>query len=106
MPVQMIINQAGPLPLKANFDAKGNQVMYLEVNGSAYSGNANRMIGIDIHLDNKSVGKAQIFSNGASTHRAVVPAYLPIQLSQARIPFPSWQAPATQRVTTMTFIPR
>ena len=82
MPVQMIINQAGPLPLKANFDAKGNQVMYLEVNGSVYSGNANKMVGIEIQVDNKSVGKAQIFSNGASTHRAVVPAYLPIQLSQ------------------------
>ena len=56
--------------------------MYLEVNGSVYSGNANKMIGIEVQVDNKLVGKAQIWSNLQNTHRAVVPAYLPIQLTQ------------------------
>ena len=42
----------------------------------------NAAIGIDIALDGQSIGAAQIFSNGAHTHRAVVPAYLPAQLAQ------------------------
>ena len=39
------------------------------------------MIGISIEVDGQQVGKAQIYSNGQTTHRAVVPAYIPLQLS-------------------------
>jgi len=42
------------------------------------------MIGIQVHLDNSIVGFAQIFSNGSTTHRAVVPAYIPVQLKQGQ----------------------
>jgi hypothetical protein len=38
------------------------------------------MIGIQIAVDGKVVGLAQIFSNAASTHRAVVPAFISLQL--------------------------
>jgi hypothetical protein len=54
----------------------------LEVNGSVWSQSQNVMIGIDVAIDGKSVGTAHIFSNGASTHRAVVPGYFPVQLDQ------------------------
>jgi hypothetical protein len=82
MSVQVIINQVGPLPITAQFNAIGDFQMYLEVNGSVWTQTPNVMIGIDIAIDGQPVGTAHIFSNGATTHRAVVPAYIPVQLAQ------------------------
>lgn len=82
MSIQVIVSQAGPLPIKVSFQAPGDEPMYLEVNGSVWSNNANTPIGIGIDLDGQRLGAAPIYSNGTATHRAVVPAYLPVQLSQ------------------------
>lgn len=82
MAVQMIINQKGPLPITAQFNSIGDSPMFLEVNGSVWATAANVMCGINIAIDGQSVGAAQIFSNGQSTHRACVPAYIQIQLAQ------------------------
>lgn len=84
MAIQVIINQAGPLPITVNFNAPGDEPMYLEVNGSVWSQSANQMLGIGVKLDGQAVGSAQIFSNGNATHRAAVPAYIPIQLGQGQ----------------------
>ncbi len=83
MAIQVIISQAGPLPITATFNAPGDEPMYLEINGSVWTQSVNQMIGIAIGLDGRAVGTAQIFSNGNATHRVVVPAYIPIQLSQS-----------------------
>lgn len=82
MAVQMIINQKGPLPITAQFNSIGDSPMFLEVNGSVWATAANVMCGINIDIDGQSAGTAQIFSNGASTHRACVPAYIQVKLSQ------------------------
>ena len=82
MGVQMLINQKGPLPITAQFNSIGDSPMFLEVQGSVWSTTANVMIGIDINIDGQVVGTAHIFSNGASTHRACVPAYIQVQLAQ------------------------
>ena len=82
MAIQVVIQQVGPLPITVNFNAPADSPMMLQVNGSVWSQTANTMIGIGIKLDGKVVGAAQIFSNGTATHRAVVPAYIPIQLGQ------------------------
>lgn len=82
MAVQMILSQVGPLPITATFNSIGDSPMYLEVNGSVWTQNPNVMIGINIQIDGQAVGTAKIFSNGSSTHRAVVPAYIQVNLSQ------------------------
>jgi hypothetical protein len=83
MAIQVIFNQKnGPLPLNATFNAPSDAPMYLEITGSVWTQTANQMIGIGVVLDGQAVGKAQIFSNTASTHRAVVSTYIPIQLKQ------------------------
>jgi hypothetical protein len=82
MSVQQIINQVGPLPITVQFNAIGDFPMYLEVNGSVWTQTANVMIGIDIAIDGQPVGTAHIFSNGPTTHRAVVPAYIQVKLAQ------------------------
>ena len=80
MPVQVILSQQGPLPVKATFNALSDAPVTLEVSGSVWTQTANNMIGIQIAIDGNPVGKAIIFSNAASTHRTVVPAYIPLQL--------------------------
>jgi hypothetical protein len=58
--------------------------MYLEVNGSVWSQTANVIIGVGVNLDGQEVGHARIWSNGTGTHRTVVPAYIPIKLTQGQ----------------------
>ena len=81
MAIQVILQQAGPLPIKVTFQAPGDGPMYLVVHGSVWSQSPNVLIGIEVDLEGQKVGQAQVFSNGASTHRAVVPAYIPVKLS-------------------------
>jgi hypothetical protein len=84
MGVQAILSQKGPLPITANFNAMGDMQMYLEITGSVWTSTANRMIGITVQLDGQTIGSAQIFSNGSGTHRAVVPTYIPVKLTQGQ----------------------
>jgi hypothetical protein len=84
MSIQVIVAQAGPLPITTAFNAPGDEPMYLEVNGSVWTQTTGVLIGIVVALDGKVVGKAQIWSNGNATHRAVVPAYIQVQLSQGQ----------------------
>ena len=84
MALQVIVTQVGPLPITTTFTAPGDEPMYLEVNGSVWSQSINVLLGIVVALDGNVVGKAQIFSNGFATHRAVVPAYIEVQLSEGQ----------------------
>jgi hypothetical protein len=81
MPIQIIVSQQGALPITVNFKALSDAPVTLEVQGSVWTQSANSMIGIQVAIDNAAVGKAQIFSNTQATHRAVVPAYIPLQLA-------------------------
>jgi len=80
MAVQVLVQQKGPLPITVNFKAPADSPCYLEINGSVWTQTANNMIGIQVQLDGQALGQANIFSNTQATHRAVVPAYFPIQL--------------------------
>lgn len=84
MGVQVILSSPGPLPVKATFNAPGDSPMYIEVNGSIWTQSANQMIAFNIELDGQKVGTAQVFSNGSSTHRPVVPAYVAVKLTQGQ----------------------
>ena len=82
MGLQVLIQQTGPLPIKATFNAPTDAPMYLEVNGSVWSQSNNTMIGISVQVDNNVLGQAQIYSNGGATHRTAVPAYFELKLDQ------------------------
>jgi hypothetical protein len=49
----------------------------LTLAGSVWTATANCMIGIALTIDAEAPITAQIFSNGANTHRAVVPVTVP-----------------------------
>jgi len=80
MSVQVIVDQQGPLPIKATFNALTDEPVYVEVNGSVWSQIPNVPIGILVEVDGTVVGKALIFSNQPATHRTVVPSYGQVQL--------------------------
>ena len=84
MAIQVIVQQAGPLPIEVTFQAPGDGPMYLVVNGSVWSQTANVLIGVQVKIDGEVAGHARIFSNGPTTHRAAVPAYIPIKLRQGQ----------------------
>jgi len=78
---QIILNQhQGPLPIKVQFSTVTDAPANLIVCGSVWSQTANQMLGIEVILDGKAIGSASIFSNLNATHRAVVPAYIPVKL--------------------------
>ena len=82
MAIQMIVSQKGPLPITTQFKSPGNMQVYLEVTGSVWTQTSNQMIGIAVQVDGQAVGTAQIFSNTNTTHRAVVPVYIPLTLNE------------------------
>ena len=82
MPVMSILNQAkGGLPVSASFDAPLDGPACLVLSGSVWSGTANQIIGVALELDGKPIGSASIFSNLNTTHRAVVPSYIPVNMT-------------------------
>jgi hypothetical protein len=82
MPVQVILNQhKGPFPITVSFEPPSDGPSCLVVSGSVWTQTANQTIGIEVSLDNKPIGSASIYSNAVSTHRAVVPTYIPLKLT-------------------------
>lgn len=82
MPAMSIMNQAkGGLPLTVEFKAPLDGPACLVLSGSVWSTSANQLIGVGLELDGTQIGSASIFSNASSTHRAVVPSYIPINLT-------------------------
>ena len=75
--VQVLIAQAGPLPIKASAEIESDGPAVLTLAGSVWSQTANAMTGVSLLVDGEPAGSARIFSNGPTTHRAVVPVTIP-----------------------------
>jgi hypothetical protein len=75
--VQVIIDQAGPLPIKGTAEIESDGPAVLTLAGSVWSQTSNAMIGVSLLIDGEAASSARIFSNGPSTHRAVVPVTVP-----------------------------
>lgn len=76
--VQVLISQAGPLPVKATADIESDGPAVLTLAGSVWSTTQDAMIGVSLSIDGEPAQiSASVFSNGPSTHRAVVPVTVP-----------------------------
>ena len=76
--VQVLIAQPGPLPITVTAEIGSDAPVVLTLAGSVWAETANTMIGITLLIDGEPTNiDATIYSNGASTHRAVVPAIVP-----------------------------
>ena len=81
MQVLPIINQVGPLPLKAQFKSPMDGPAVLVVTGSLWSQTANTLLTMGVQLDGTSIGTAKIWSNGVATHRAFPALFLGVNLT-------------------------
>jgi hypothetical protein len=71
--IQQVIAQAGPLPINATATISTDGPTMVTIAGSVWTTQTNSMIGVQLAIDGQVVAKAQIYSNGPDTHRAVVP---------------------------------
>jgi hypothetical protein len=76
--VQVLIAQPGPLPITVTAEIGSDAPVLITLAGSVWSETTNTMIGIRLLIDGEPANiNATIYSNGPSTHRAVVPAIVP-----------------------------
>ena len=80
MQVFTIINQQGPVPITSKFNPPLDGPALLAVTGTLWATAPNNMIQLNVVLDGASIGTARIFSNAASTHRALPTVFLGINL--------------------------
>jgi hypothetical protein len=71
MQVLQIINQPGPLPLKAQFTAPVVGPALLVVTSSLWATAPNVPLQLFVSLDGTQIATAQMFSNAQSTHRVM-----------------------------------
>jgi len=81
MQVLQIINQPGPLPLKAQFNAPLDGPALLVVTSTLWSTVANVPLQLFVSLDGNQIATGQIFSNGQSTHRALPTLFIGFNLT-------------------------
>lgn len=75
-------NLDGPLPITIDLTPESNSMAFLTVSGSVWSAATSVQIGIEVAWEGTALGAATIFSNGPSTHRAVVPKTFALALDK------------------------
>ena len=82
--MQTLVSNAGPLPLVGNFTAEGDGNAILYVSGSAWSETPQSPITIAVFVDSAQIGTISCFTNEATSHKTLVPAFFPITLTQGQ----------------------
>jgi len=96
--LQQIVEQVGPLPILATATIETDAATAVTLAGSVWTTTPNSMIGVGLSIDGQLVAKAQIFSNGPNTHRAVVPVTVPYTFASG----PSGPEPHTFELSALT----
>jgi hypothetical protein len=81
MQALQIINQSGPLPIKAQFNAPLEGPALLIVTSSLWTSVANTMMQLFVTLDGTQIASGQTWSNGASTHRVLPTLFIGFNLT-------------------------
>jgi hypothetical protein len=81
MQLLQIINQAGPLPIKAQFTAPLDGPTLLVVTSTLWATAANTLLQLNVTLDGTQIATGQLFSNAASTHRALPTLFVGFDLT-------------------------
>lgn len=75
-------NQTGPLPLKLPFTTPITGDVTIAFSGSCWSSTAANPAGVEVFLDDVSLGKALLFFNNASQHQALPTQFFATNLSE------------------------
>jgi len=75
---QTVVNQNGPLPITASFQALSDGPALVLLSGSVWTQNqGGALIGVQLQVDGTPIGTAWILANNTATHMAVVPIAIP-----------------------------
>lgn len=78
--MQTLISGVGPLPLSATFKARGDGDVFFYVSGSAWSDVASTLH-IQLLLDGTPIGDSKAFTNEPTSHKTLVPVFIPSSLT-------------------------
>jgi hypothetical protein len=70
---QVIINQVGPLPIKAPVSWPSDRAVLVSVSGSAFTQQPNTPLVVTLTIHSTGIGTLRLFANSAGTHM-VLPA--------------------------------
>ena len=80
---ESLINAPGPLPITSTFNAEGEGPVIFFLSGSGWSDTGGgTKIGITAYLDGEQLGVSVAWTNEASSHKTLVPIFLPAKLTQ------------------------
>lgn len=82
---QVVINQAGPLPIKQSFMWPSSEAIIVAVSGSAWTQKPNTLLTLQVLVDDKVLGTIQQLAGTTTTHLALPTGFFAInrQISQA-----------------------
>ncbi|HEU0051530.1 MAG TPA: hypothetical protein VFQ39_00090 [Longimicrobium sp.] len=72
---QVLVHQAGPLPIKATVPWPTSNPVLLAVSGSAWTQKPNTMLAVTVTIHAQTVATLQLFANQAGTHMAFPTAF-------------------------------
>ena len=70
-----VIVDHGPLPLDGTYYKHGGGTLLISAAGSGWSSDKDQLIGMNVYVDNRKVGTAQVWTNEAASHKAFVPVF-------------------------------
>ncbi|MDB4951131.1 MAG: hypothetical protein JWM27_3780 [Gemmatimonadetes bacterium] len=82
---QVVIRQAGPLPVKTSFMWPSSESIIVAVSGSAWTQKPNTLLTLQVQVDGKVLGTIQQLAGTAVTHLALPTGFFAVQrqISQA-----------------------
>lgn len=72
---QVIINQAGPLPISAKVTWPSDRTVLVAVTGSAFTKQPSALMAVNLHIASTLMGTLNMGINAAGTHMALPTGY-------------------------------
>ena len=70
-----VIDDHGPLPLDGTYNKHRGGTLLISAAGSGWSSDKDQLIGMNVYVDNRKVGTAQVWTNEVASHKAFVPDF-------------------------------
>jgi hypothetical protein len=75
---EVLKNARGPLPIARSFSTRGG-TLQISISGSGWTQGTAQKIGMDIRINEQSVGRCELHANPSYTHLAFVPVVLVVR---------------------------
>lgn len=79
--VIVLLNKIGPLPIIVDFTAPADGPVSFFLSGTAWTATANTLLQVELLVDNTFVALTNVFTNVAESHTALLPMFVPYNLT-------------------------